>query len=249
MIYKPSNTPHGIQKRKPTAFTLIELLVVIAIVAILAAILIPALGKVRERANESKCASNLRQLGVAVNLSLGDSKGLYPGLNDGSAPGVQIPWHTQLAPYVSGTSESGNRFEFIEVVNCPSATYYGKSPFSDRKDTRSYALNIFVFPDIRVQPTGKPSAFRTLGINNPAEVVLMTDTGQPDQYQGWGWPFFVFGAGIPPESTIPSAYFPGYGSEEPCFDPRHGDRCNVLFADGHIGSMAVGELKVKNVRP
>ena len=59
-------------------FTLIELLVVITVIAILAALLLPALGKARERANESKCRSNLHNCGLAVAMYLDDYKGVMP---------------------------------------------------------------------------------------------------------------------------------------------------------------------------
>lgn len=58
---------HGI-RRANEAFTLIDLLTVIAVIAILAGILIPALSSVRESAKEAECASNLRQIGVAMQL-------------------------------------------------------------------------------------------------------------------------------------------------------------------------------------
>ncbi len=107
--------------KKQNSFTLIELLVVIAIIAILAAMLLPALNKARGKAQEIKCTSNLKQLGVYGQFYTGDYSGYLPG--GGNLGGMlgNNSWLTTMAPYVgrSGTGGTSQLFANLPVLRCP----------------------------------------------------------------------------------------------------------------------------------
>jgi len=82
------------------AFTLVELLVVISIIGMLAALLLPALGRARAKARATYCVNNLRQLGLAMRMYLDDHSGRFP-----TRPG----WTTNLLPYAT-----------LPIFQCPS---------------------------------------------------------------------------------------------------------------------------------
>src|SRR2546427_1121198 len=96
---RSSNGKDGVQR---FAFTLIELLVVIAIIAILAALLLPGLAKAKEAGRNAACKSDLRQIGIALNLYVADFQ-KYPLFAELGNPTTPSLWDNKLVPYTAKT--------------------------------------------------------------------------------------------------------------------------------------------------
>src|SRR5262249_1944785 len=104
---------HTVTRRNAHGFTLIELLVVIAIIAILAAILFPVFAQAREKARQTACLSNLRQMGMALNMYVQDSDESLPTFSslgsEAGGPCTYQGFHQAILPYEKNT----------EIWRCP----------------------------------------------------------------------------------------------------------------------------------
>jgi prepilin-type N-terminal cleavage/methylation domain-containing protein len=156
------------------AFTLIELLVVIAIIAILAAMLLPALAKAKDRAKAIQCLNNARQLGIATALYTGDHNDAYPyGVNVKNDATWSDPtaWHIMLLPYLAGNTNLGSK-----VFACPSDTEGAQQtyplPPGFIKFQMSYRANAYMF---RNTSTGTKAALRTTGVPAPSSMLMITE--------------------------------------------------------------------------
>ena len=109
-----SATAHRTRSR---AFTLIELLVVIAIIAILAAILFPVFAQAREKARQTACLSNMKQIGIGLIMYANDYDSQYPPSQLGTGSQI-VSWPQMMQPYIKNE----------QVFVCPSTASSGFSP-------------------------------------------------------------------------------------------------------------------------
>lgn len=170
MSWKLATTPRA-TKRSNLGFTLIELLVVIAIILLLAAILFPVFSRVRDKARQSTCQSNLKQIGLGILQYAQDNNERLPNTYDDGAGHTDYSWRVFIEPYIKGRN----------VFACPSNPK--KEVISDdTKNPISYASNYSTGNTVggSAPMSHNPSPLLLIQISNPEMVWMVTEETQGD---------------------------------------------------------------------
>lgn len=217
-------------------FTLVELLTVIAIIGILAAILIPAVGRARESSRAAVCSSNLRQISAACLLYAGENKGRLVALKDGSTGET---WRIKIEPYL-GPRGSGQN-----PLICPSdpitsyPVYYGTGEWP-----ASYGLNAvnqFANNSTFLEYAANTRSQLLSAVKNPSRLIMASDIGRNQSGSVAADPATWTEDRTTSSSSLGYARFPwgGVFNLEWSVWPRHGNgrKANAAFYDGHVASV------------
>lgn len=215
-------------RRPAFGFTLVELLVVIAIIALLAALLGPALKSAREQARSIACMSNLKQVGLALNNYANDYNGWAPYSYD-ATPGIAITWTKLLT---SKNYLPAFQVNAPSVLMCPTQsprvfqndgagdmyTYGMRAPYSGYYV--GFCIGNTTVSDQSMLPSGALCGSSPTNWGNPSGFLFIGDS----VYNNWQRYFFT------PWASANQVHL------------RHNRRGNFLFGDGHVESLARGAL-------
>jgi prepilin-type N-terminal cleavage/methylation domain-containing protein/prepilin-type processing-associated H-X9-DG protein len=236
-------------------FTLIELLVVIAIIAILAAMLLPALANAKAKALQTQCLNNAKQLTLGMQLYVVDSADVYAGAASANTYGPHLEdwiyWRSgAFTPTVNGVFMTLEKSPLIRILGTQTSTNIfrcpadkidkdrialaqaGDGPYYYSYEFTSYNINNNLNPGFTtiIDLTGKAYYFKTANVRNPATKVMCVEPVAaltPNDAPSFDTTWVVQSGRWEPFNAAQTAV-------QNYLTVRHNKRSDAGFADGHV---------------